>query len=451
MNQQETKDRNKTLWLGRFRANVTLRQFDPTEGPYFSGRAPFLLLFALALIGLFATGFLTYRHVLLASHAGSVGDSLLCRAQGKINCDAILLTEYSDILGIVSSAVLGLMGFVFVTWCLANAIFNQRVRKLAWVLLVLYFSAAIGFSWYYVYLMVFEVDFVCTWCIGVHVVNLLSLIIVIVVSIKKRNEFLVQEIASLGERIYFAVGGVLAAVAVFLAAGMWEQSLSFQDAKMKFEDMANDPVVIMAMLTASPTFDIPISPQDPTYGSPSAPYPIVFFSDFQCPVCARSEVFLRQLVDLNPGLLKVVYKNFPLSVECNQRILTDLHPAACPAARAAYAAFMLGGAQAFWKYGDLIFENQKKLNPNSWVKFADKIGLDQEKFLHLNRPSSPADVKLKEDVYLGNSLNLQATPQMFFGGKKLPAGLKAVYVVDTLEQLIRSSDPNAKDLRLKRP
>jgi protein-disulfide isomerase len=220
---------------------------------------------------------------------------------------------------------------------------------------------------------------------------------------------------------------------------------------MKFEEMANDPVVVMAMLTASPAYDIPISPQDPTYGSPGAPYPIVFFSDFQCPVCARSEVFLRRLVDLNRGVLKLVYKNFPLSTECNRLALTDLHPSACPAARAAYAAFLLGGPSSFWKYGDLAFKNQKRLRPASWFVFAKEIGLDQDKFRELMQPSSKAAKKVAQDVELGNSLKLEATPQIFFGGKKLPEGLKAIYLVDTLEKLIRESSPNAKDLRLRRP
>jgi len=342
------------------------------------------------------------------------------------------------------------MGFVFVLWCLLNALFNERMRKLAWVLLVVYFFAAIGFSWYYVYVMLFQVDYVCTWCIVVHIVNLLSLVIVLVVSIKRRNEFLLREISTIGERVYFIAGGVLVSVAVFFASSMWEKSLSFQDAKTKFEEMANDPVVIMAMLTASPTHEIPISPQDPIYGSPGAPYPVVFFSDFQCPVCASSEAFLRELVDLNPGVLQLVYKNFPLSVECNRLVLTDLHPAACPAARAAYAAFLLGGSQAFWKYGDLVFAHQKRLHPDSWLTFATDLGLDQARFRQLMQPGSQADMKLKEDVELGNRLSLQATPQMFFGGKKLPEGLKVIFLVDTLEKLIRAGDPQAKDLRLRR-
>lgn len=441
----------KSCWRRWPRSKAPLREFNPAEGPFFCGRTPFMLLLVLALIGVFAAGFLSYRHILLAAHAGSVGDSALCRVHGNINCDAILLTEYSDILGYFSSAVLGLMGFAFVLWCLVNAIFNQRMRKFAWVLLVVYFFAAIGFSWYYIYVMLFQVDFICTWCIVVHIVNILSLITVLVVSIKKRNEFLLREISTFAERLYFIVGGVLLSMAVFLACGMWEKSLSFQDARMKLEDMANDPVVVMAMLTASPTQEIPISPQDPTYGSSGAPYPIVFFSDFQCPVCARSEVLLRELVDLNPGVLQLVYKNFPLSSECNRLILTDLHPAACPAARAAYAAFLAGGSPAFWKYGDLVFAHQRRLNPDSWLSFANDIGLDRQRFQELIQPGSKVDLKLQEDVELGNRLNLQATPQIFFGGKKLPEGLKATYLVDIFEKAIREGDPKAKDLKLRRP
>ena len=138
-------------------------------GPYFAGRSPFVFLLVIALIGTFATGFLTYRHIALTSHFGAAGESALCPAHGNVNCDAILQTDYAVLFGYFSSAALGLAGFVFVLWLLINALLNQRIRKLSWTFLVVYFFAAIGFSWYYAYIMMFEVDFICTWCIVVHV------------------------------------------------------------------------------------------------------------------------------------------------------------------------------------------------------------------------------------------------------------------------------------------
>jgi protein-disulfide isomerase/uncharacterized membrane protein len=388
--------------------------------------------------------------VALASHAGTAGESALCRADGKINCDAVLQTEYADILGYVSSAALGLTGFVFVAWCALSGFFNERMRKLAWVCLVVYFFAAIGFSWYFVYIMLFEVDYICTWCIVVHAVNLVSLALVIVVSIRKRREFLLLEIASLGERVYFVVGGMLLSLLVLSASIMVEKSLSFQDARLKYEEIANDPVVIMATLKAIPAYDIPVTESDPVYGAPAAPHALIFFSDFQCPLCGRMELFLRQLVDFNPGVLKLVYKNYPLSTECNQVVLGNLHPKACRAARAAYAAFMLGGPKAFWAYADLLFEHQKQLGDDSWTGFAQRIGLDTSRFQDLLKEGSPVDQKIKDDLTLGQTMRLSATPQIYFKGKRIPENLKGDFFTDTIEQLIQDEHPD-REVKLKKP
>jgi protein-disulfide isomerase len=438
-------------WLGR---RSPVQSVSPeavaTAGPYFSSWKPFGVLLVLAAIGTFATGFLNYRHVVLTSHFGIAGESALCRAQGSINCDAILLTDYAVLFGYFSSALLGLIGFVFVLWLVVNALLNQRIRKLSWFCLVIYFSAAIGFSWYYAYIMIFEIDFVCPWCIVVHVVNLLSLIFVIVVSIRKRKEFLFPEISTVAERVYFVGVGLLMSLSVFFMSGMVEKSLSFDDAKAKFEEVANDPVVISAMMKASPDYQIPVSDQDPIYGSAAAPYPIVLFSDFQCSICAATEMFLRRLVDMNPDAVKLVYKNYPLSIECNNYLMGNLHPMACIAARAASAAFLMGGQKAFWAYADLLFAHQRELKTNPWLNFAQQIGLEPRQFQDLMNPGSAADKKVSEDVELGIKFKLNAAPQIFFGEKKIPENMKGEFFFDTLEQLVRAQDPNRKDFKLKR-
>jgi uncharacterized membrane protein/protein-disulfide isomerase len=427
----------------------------PTErkaGPFFMGRLPFLLLLIPALIGTFATGFLTYRHIVLASHVGKVGGSFLCRASGKIDCDSILLTDYSVLFGYFPSAVLGLMGFVFVLWLTINALVNERMRKISWGFLTLYFIAAIGFSWYYAYIMMFAVDIICTWCIVTHVTNLFSLIVVLVVTIKNRKAFTEQEISTFGERFYFVIGGIAVSLLVFFASGMIEKSLSFDDAKAKYEELANDPAVIMAIIKSSPNYEIPITPADPLYGLPTARYPIVIFSDFQCPVCPKTEAMLARFVALNPDLLKLVIKNYPLSKECNAGIVdpANKHPLSCEAARAAYAAFLLGGGRAFGAYSALLFSNQRRLTNDSWLEFAQKIGLDPSKFNELMKPDSAAARKVAEDVQLGVKLRLTATPQIFFEGKQMPENFRGEYLIDTLEELIRTNHPEMKDLQLKR-
>jgi protein-disulfide isomerase len=342
------------------------------------------------------------------------------------------------------------MGFAFVLWLLINALFVDRLRKVTWVLLLVYFFAAIGFSWYYIYIMIYEVDYLCTWCMVVHAVNFLSLGIVIYTAIKSRRGFLYPEISAWPERIYFVTAALVIPLAVYSSSMMVEKWLSFDDIKIKYEELANDPVVIMALLKTSPTFEVEVTPGDPIFGDPDAQYPIFFFSDFQCPICPRTEEYLKSLVSLNPGLLKLVYKNYPLSNECNPTLLGNLHPLGCKAARAAYAAYLLGGSKAFWDYSDLLFQNQKKLKNEPWIEFAEMLKLDTKKFQTLLQEDSEAARKVLSDIDLGITLKLSATPQVFFQGKNIPQTFKGEYLIDAMEELIKANDPGKKDFSLRR-
>ncbi|MBI5251325.1 MAG: thioredoxin domain-containing protein [Desulfomonile tiedjei] len=445
-----------SFWRGRFsewfrRRSSLLIPYDASKGPFFSSRVPFLILLALSLVGCFATAFLTYRHIVLVSNTGGVPDSALCRSHGSINCDAILLNDYATLFGYISSASLGFMGFVFVLWLVLNALFNERMRKTSWVFLIVYFFAAIGFSWYYVYVMMFEVDYICTWCLVVHAVNLLSLIVVLWVSIRKKKSFLLKEISTLGERVYFIGAGLIICLLTLSAATGIEKSQVLEDVKIKYEELANDPAVVAAVLRSSPTYEIPVSAADPVFGAESAPHSLVFFSDFQCPVCARTEDYLKKIVNANPGVLNLIFKNYPLSIECNPGVLSDLHPKACPAARAAYAAFILGGAKGFWAFGDRLFQNQKRLKDNPWMDFAMQLKLDTGKFQELLAPDSEAGKKIKDDAAMGIKLKLNSTPQVFFKGKRIPENFRGQFMVEALDELIKGEHPELKDFQLKRP
>jgi len=345
------------------------------------------------------------------------------------------------------------MGFAFVLWCLISGLANERVRKTSWALLILYFFAAIGFSWYYAYIMMFEVDFICTWCIVAHVMNLFSLISVVAVSIRRRQAFLLPEISTVGERFCFVTGGIATSLLVFFAAGMWEKSLSFDDAKAKIERSANDPAVILAMPKGMPSYEVPVTSADPVFGSPAAPYPIILFSDFQCPACPRVEHLLRHLVELNPQDIKLVFKNLPLSKQCNKSVVGEptSHAMACPAAQAAYAAFVLGGHSAFWAYADLLYSQQRKLKSASWLEYALKLDLDSSKFLDLMRPDSPAAKKVADDVELAIKLKLSGTPQVLFEGRELlPETFKEAHLIDAIEERIKANHPERKDFQLRR-
>lgn len=442
---------NPVVRWWRNRAKPISPDLIPKDRPYFSGPVPFAILLAAAILGTFASGFLTYRHVLLTTEMAAVGESALCRSDGKIDCDAVLLTEYAVLFDHVGSAVLGLMGFVFVLWATVNALVNQRLRKLAWVILLLYFFAAIGFSWYFLYVMMYKVDHVCPWCLVVHAVNAVCLVVMIVGSLARREEFLWPEIASLGERVYFVLGGVLLSLLVFCAAGMTEKSLALTKSQEKYEHLAENPEVILGMLRSAATVEIPVHEDDPIAGAGSVPHTLVLFSDFACPECARAEHWLLALVLKNPHVLKLVYKHYPLSTDCNKALVTDLHPKGCQAATAAQAAFVLGGNDYFWAYGQLLFAHQREFPLAPWISLAQHLKLDPDKFRDLLRAGSAAALKVQRDVALGITLGLNATPQIFFDGKQLPANVKPARLVEVMEALVRAARSEQRDVRLNRP
>lgn len=443
--------RNPVVRWWRNRPKPISPDLIPKDRPYFSGSFPFVLILAAALLGTFAAGFLTSRHVQLVTETAAVGESPLCRADGRIDCDAVLLTKYAVLFDFMAAAVLGLMGFVFVLWLAANAIVNERLRKLAWVTLLLYFFSAIGFSWYFVDLMLYKESHVCPWCLVVHAVNAFCLVVMIVGSIRRREEFLWPEIASLGERVYFLGGGVLLSLLVFFAAGMAEKSLALTKSQETYQKLAENPHVVIALAMSSPTVKIPIANDDPIYGDPAAPHAVVLFSDFACPQCASAEGWLLPLVGANHGLIKLVYKHYPLSTDCNKGVAADLHPKGCQAATAAQAAFLVGGNDRFWEFGRLLFKYQHDFMQSPWLSLAQRLNLDTEKFRQLLSAGSPSDAKVRRDIALGLSLGLNATPQIFFEGKKLPETAKAVHLIRTMEELVRAHHPEKKDFRLRRP
>ncbi|MCP2729314.1 DsbA family protein [Limnofasciculus baicalensis] len=150
----------------------------------------------------------------------------------------------------------------------------------------------------------------------------------------------------------------------------------------------------------------------PTIGAEQAKILLVEFSDFQCPYCAEAHKTLKQFMAKHQDEVKLVYKHFPL---------TDIHPEAVVAAKAAWAAFEQG---KFWPYQDALFSNQQKLGEEFYVATAQGLNLNVEQF-NRDRNSPAANVAIQQDMALGASLGIYGTPffvmndELFTGAVKL--------------------------------
>jgi len=101
--------------------------------------------------------------------------------------------------------------------------------------------------------------------------------------------------------------------------------------------------------------------------------------------------------------VRLVWKNKPL----------PFHDNAEPAAEAALAAAEQG---RFWPYHDLLFKNQETLDPASLEHFAQRAGLDLDRFRAAIR-SHKFSARIEADAVAGAKLGVQGTPCSFINGK----------------------------------
>lgn len=115
----------------------------------------------------------------------------------------------------------------------------------------------------------------------------------------------------------------------------------------------------------------PVTEDDHIFGNPDAKVTIVEYSDFECPFCGRLHPTLKQIVAEYPDDVNWVYRHLPL----------PSHPNAIPAAVASECVAELAGNDAFWSFGDTLFENQRSLHQALYLRTALELGISESDFI----------------------------------------------------------------------
>jgi len=196
-----------------------------------------------------------------------------------------------------------------------------------------------------------------------------------------------------------------AAVGIFVL-GMFTHSVAFDNgggATVQVVPTAQEGTGEGAQPTPAGPVDVSVD-DDPAQGPEDAAVTIIEFSDFQCPYCARfqSET-LPQILSNYGDRVRFVYRDFPL---------TSLHANALKAAEASECADDQG---AYWKYHDLLFQNQSALDDASLKNYAASLGLDTAAFDQcLDSDSTMSEIQ--NDYQDGVAAGVQGTPAFFVNG-----------------------------------
>ena len=145
--------------------------------------------------------------------------------------------------------------------------------------------------------------------------------------------------------------------------------------------------------------------RDHIQGAPDAAVTLVEYGDYECPYCGAAYPIVKQVQEAMGGRLRFVFRNFPI---------TTAHPHAEEAAEAAEAA----AAQArFWPMHDLLYENQQRLNAEDLLAFADRLGLDVDRF-ERELVQHVHAARVHEDFMSGVRSGVNGTPTFYVNGAR---------------------------------
>jgi protein-disulfide isomerase len=172
-----------------------------------------------------------------------------------------------------------------------------------------------------------------------------------------------------------------------------------------------------------PRLTIPVSERDHVIGPETAPVTMVEYGDYECPYCGAAHPAVKQVLQMLGDELRFAFRHFPLS---------QIHVHALPAAEAAEAA----GAQGrFWEMHDLLFANQRALELDRFLVFAEVLGLDLERFAadlqqHTYQP------RVREDFMSGIRSGVNGTPTFFVNGIRHNGGYDSESLLAAIREVV---------------
>ena len=346
-------------------------------------------------------------------HHSSAGQSA-CSVSEYFDCDAVNSSVYAE-LGGIPIAFLGAAFYGAVAAAGALALARPASYRLAGHVVTVGALLSVVYSAFLAYVSLSVIGKACLFCISLYGVNAILLaagLLTVRDSGTSLGDGLLPGMLGKDDKSLGAM--VTAGLVVFIGSMAWYNSLGPSSESAAAAEVAaqnpTDPAALRK-LYSRPAGSLEVDGTEPILGSPSAPYTLVEFADFECPYCGLVFPQLHDLVDANSDL-QLQFKHYPLSPICNESMGRDMHPLACGAAASAECARQQG---KFWELSDLMFKNQQFLKPDEVSFMAKQAGLDLSAFSACVADSRAMDA-VKADIAHAEAVGITGTPSLFLKG-----------------------------------
>ncbi len=379
-------------------------------------RKEVLLVLGVSLLGLGIAYEAELVHRQLKTDAGFTS---FCNVNRIVNCDVVLSSRWSEVAG-VSVSLLATVFYAVLALLATVLLFTDApvTRRRMTGVLVAAATSGVGFSLYMAAIAFGVLRAVCVLCTGLYLVGLATFFAVWrlhrSLQVAGRKEKTVT-----WHRDLWLYSGVTLAGVLVLVAVLWETARLWREPASAEEVARSDPRLTQWFRNLT-VAEVPVDARN-SRGPADAPVTIVEFSDFECTHCASLHKALRETWLRSPGLVRIVFRHFPLDSACNPLVQSRFHTLACEAAVAAECA---GRQGKFWQYHDLLFEHQKRLEEKRLRDFARDLRLDLVSFDRcMQDPDSRQQIQ--DDIALGIKLGVNSTPTMFLNGRVIRGAVDA--------------------------
>lgn len=146
-------------------------------------------------------------------------------------------------------------------------------------------------------------------------------------------------------------------------------------------------------------------------GPANAPVTIEFFSDMQCPQCARYEPMVKSVRGEFGDKVRMVIRNFPINAHEHAEL-------------AAYAAEAAANQKKFWEMAEALYKTQwmwaKAPAPRTIIMDqAKQLGLDTDRF-QKDMDGSEVRERIGTDLQRAKSLGVKLAPSVVINGYNVP-------------------------------
>jgi len=381
-------------------------------------------LIVCCLVGIAASAAATYVHYRVLRNPSYTS---FCDVSATVSCTQLYQTRFGTMWG-VPVALLGLLWFVFTGLLLAGAARGSEVvREDVSAFVFALSTLGLAVILYLGYASFFIVKTVCILCLVTYAAVIGLFVIsgaATAVPMSTLPRRALRDLQLLGRSpialvvslLFVAASG--SAVAFFPREGSvisaadaqtTAASAATQDQRSEFE----------RWYTAQPRVPLVVPAEGATVL-------IVDFSDFQCPFCRQAYYSLKPILAKynaqQPGLVRLVLKDYPLDSECNPNVQNGgPHPSACEAAVAVRLARARNREDAMEEW---LFSNQPSLTPQLVRQAAHDVGQVND---FEAKYASTLEL-VKSDINFGHTLGVNATPTIFINGVKIAGVLAPQYL-----------------------